>query len=138
MITVRVCSKLKTSWKLVVFTNKVGKNSRYFVDVFLIKQLFHSQNFPITLKGNSKRIFVSSLAPEQGYQCCFADATNQGQITSAKQATLVFNVQNTRQNHYFGIICIEIVGILIDVSKTNCLDTQVVLSVDVNFVYTGI
>ena len=32
--TVRVCSKLKTSWKSVVFTNKVGKNSRYFVGVF--------------------------------------------------------------------------------------------------------
>ena len=29
MVTARVCSKLKTSWKLVVFTNKVGKNSRY-------------------------------------------------------------------------------------------------------------
>ena len=26
--------KIKTSWKLVVFTNKVGKNSRYFVGVF--------------------------------------------------------------------------------------------------------
>ena len=34
MVTVRVCSKLKTSWKSVVFTNKVGKNSRYFVVVF--------------------------------------------------------------------------------------------------------
>ena len=35
MVTARVCSKLKTSWKLVVFTNKVGKNSRYcFVGVF--------------------------------------------------------------------------------------------------------
>ena len=31
---VRVCSKLKTSWKSVVFTNEVGKNSRYFVGVF--------------------------------------------------------------------------------------------------------
>ena len=28
-----VCSKLKTSWKSVVFTNKVGTSSRYFVDV---------------------------------------------------------------------------------------------------------
>ena len=26
--------KLKTSWKLDVFTNKVGKNSRYFVGIF--------------------------------------------------------------------------------------------------------
>ena len=34
MVTVRVCSKLNTSWKSVVFTNKVGKNSRYFVGVF--------------------------------------------------------------------------------------------------------
>ena len=31
MVTVRVCSKLKTSWKSVVFTNKVRKNSPYFV-----------------------------------------------------------------------------------------------------------
>ena len=28
------CSKLKTNWKWVVFTNNVGKNSRYFVSVF--------------------------------------------------------------------------------------------------------
>ena len=34
MVTVRVCSKLKTSWKSVVFTNKVGENSRYYVAVF--------------------------------------------------------------------------------------------------------
>ena len=34
MVTVRVCSKLKTSRKLVVFTDIVGKNSRYFVGVF--------------------------------------------------------------------------------------------------------
>ena len=34
MVTVHVCSKLKTSWKLVVLTNKVGKNSRYFVGIF--------------------------------------------------------------------------------------------------------
>ena len=34
MVTVHVCSKLKTSWQSVVFTNKVGKNSRYFVGVF--------------------------------------------------------------------------------------------------------
>ena len=29
-----VCSEFKTSWKSVVFTNKVGKKSRYFVGVF--------------------------------------------------------------------------------------------------------
>ena len=34
MVTVRLCSKSKTSWKSVVFTNKVEKNSRYFVGVF--------------------------------------------------------------------------------------------------------
>ena len=34
VVTVCVCSKLNTSWKSVVFTNKVGKNSWYFVDVF--------------------------------------------------------------------------------------------------------
>ena len=34
MVTVRVCSKLKTSWKSVVLTNKVGKISRYFAGVF--------------------------------------------------------------------------------------------------------
>ena len=34
MVTVRVCSKLKTSWKSVVFTNKVGENSWYYVAVF--------------------------------------------------------------------------------------------------------
>ena len=34
MVTVPVCSKLKTSWKSAVFRNKVGKNSRYFVGVF--------------------------------------------------------------------------------------------------------
>ena len=40
MVTGCVCSKLKTSWTSVVFTNKVGKNSRYFLWAFLIKQLF--------------------------------------------------------------------------------------------------
>ena len=34
MVTVCVCSKLKTSWKSVVFTNKDGKNFWYFVEVF--------------------------------------------------------------------------------------------------------
>ena len=34
MVAVRVCSKLKTSWKSVVFINKVRNNSRYFVSVF--------------------------------------------------------------------------------------------------------
>ena len=34
MVTVHVCSKLKTSWKSVVLTNKVRQNSWYFVGVF--------------------------------------------------------------------------------------------------------
>ena len=34
MVTVCVCSKLKTSWKSVVSTNKVGKNSWYFGGIF--------------------------------------------------------------------------------------------------------
>ena len=34
MVTVRICSKLKTSWKSVVFTNKVKKNTQYFVGIF--------------------------------------------------------------------------------------------------------
>ena len=34
IVTVHVCSKLETSWKSVVFTDKVGKHSRYFLGVF--------------------------------------------------------------------------------------------------------
>ena len=34
MVTVHVCSKLKTTWKSVVLTNKIGENSRYYVAVF--------------------------------------------------------------------------------------------------------
>ena len=34
MVTVHICSKLKTSRKSVVRANKVGKISRYFVGVF--------------------------------------------------------------------------------------------------------
>ena len=34
--------KIKTSWKSVVFTYKVDKNSRYFLP-FFIKQLFYSR-----------------------------------------------------------------------------------------------
>ena len=46
MVTVCVSSKLKTSWKLVVFSNKAWKNSLYFVGVFNIKTVF-----PLTLAG---------------------------------------------------------------------------------------
>ena len=34
MVTVCVCSKLKTSWKTVVFPNEVRKDSRHFVGIF--------------------------------------------------------------------------------------------------------
>ena len=34
IVTVHICSKLETSWKSVVFTNKVGKHSQYFLGVF--------------------------------------------------------------------------------------------------------
>ena len=47
MVTVRVRSKLKTSWKSVVFTNKVGR----ILDILwasLIKQLFHSRLLDIS------------------------------------------------------------------------------------------
>ena len=45
MVIVPVCSKLKTSWKSVVFTNQNGKNSRYFVG-FLNKTII-----PLALVG---------------------------------------------------------------------------------------
>ena len=55
MVTVRVCSKLKTSWKSVVFTNKVGKNSRYFVGVF------NKTIIPLVLVGYEMIIANSAL-----------------------------------------------------------------------------
>ena len=45
MVTVCICSKLKTSRKSIVFTNKVGKNSRYFVGVF------NNKVIPLVLVG---------------------------------------------------------------------------------------
>ena len=45
MVTVRLCSKFKTTWKSVVFTNKFGKNSRYFVG------FFHKTIIPLALIG---------------------------------------------------------------------------------------
>ena len=56
MVTVRVCSKLKTSWKSVVFTNKVAKNSRYFVGV-LYKTII-----PLALVGYAM-IIANSYPP---------------------------------------------------------------------------
>ena len=55
MVTVRVCSKLKTSWNLVLFTNKVGKISRYF-EGFFIKTII-----PLALVGYEMIIANSAL-----------------------------------------------------------------------------
>ena len=43
MVTVRICSKLKTSWKSVVFTNKVAGRILHILWAFLIIQSFHSR-----------------------------------------------------------------------------------------------
>ena len=50
MVTVRVCSKLQTSWKSVVFANKVGKNSLIFVGVL------NKTIIPLALVGYEKII----------------------------------------------------------------------------------
>ena len=51
IVTVRVSSKLKTSWKSVVFTNKVGENSRYYVAVF------NKTIIPLALVEYATRLF---------------------------------------------------------------------------------
>ena len=56
MVTVRVCSKLRISSKSVVFTNKVGKNSRNFVDVL------NKTIIPLALVGYEMIIASASLA----------------------------------------------------------------------------
>ena len=61
MVTARVCAKLKTSWKSVVFTNKVGKNSRYFVGVF------NKTIIPLALVRNDMIIDNSVLRAFVGY-----------------------------------------------------------------------
>ena len=55
LLIISICSKLKTSWKSVVFTNKVGKNSRYFVGVF------EKTIIPLTLVGYEMIITNSPL-----------------------------------------------------------------------------
>ena len=53
--SVSVCSKLKASWKSVVFTNKARKNSRNFVGVF------NKTITPLALPGRDmSRIIVNS------------------------------------------------------------------------------
>ena len=61
MVTVRVCSKLKTSWKSVIFTNKVGKNALYFVDVRLLLPIRrYASRLPTTISylGRTRGIIV--------------------------------------------------------------------------------
>ena len=55
MLTVRVCSKWKTRWKSVVFTNKVRKNSPYSVCVF------NKAIIPLALVGYE--IIITNSAP---------------------------------------------------------------------------
>ena len=55
MVTVHVCSKLKTSWKLVVLTNKVGKNSWYFV------RIFNKTIIPLVLVGYEMIMAILAL-----------------------------------------------------------------------------
>ena len=54
-LTVRICSKVKTSWKSVVFTNKVGKISRYFVGIS------NKTIIPLSLVGYEMIIANSAL-----------------------------------------------------------------------------
>ena len=70
MVTVRVCSKLKTSWKSVVFTNKVGENSRYYVAVFtktviplaLVEYATHLFGYlPSHIQSTLVELFLNSL-----------------------------------------------------------------------------
>ena len=55
MVTVRVCSKLKTTENRLFLTNKVGKNSRYFVGVF------NKTIIPLVLVGYEMIIANSAL-----------------------------------------------------------------------------
>ena len=55
MVTVRNCSNFKTSWKSVVFRNKVRKNSRYFVGVL------NETIIPLALVGYEMIIANSAL-----------------------------------------------------------------------------
>ena len=70
MVTVRVSSKLKTSWKSVVFTNKVGENSRYYVAVFnktiiplaLVEYATHLFGYlPSHIQSTLVELFLNSL-----------------------------------------------------------------------------
>ena len=63
-------SKLKTSWKSVVFTNKVGENSRYYVAVFtktviplaLVEYATHLFGYlPSHIQSTLVELFLNSL-----------------------------------------------------------------------------
>ena len=86
-ITVRVCSKLKTSRKSVVFTNKVGKSSRNFVGVF------NKTIIPLALVGYenimAKSVLRASLATTISYQ---SNAHSWNQITVKNEELLIQNI----------------------------------------------
>ena len=58
MVTVSVCSKLKTSWKSVAFTNKVGKR---ILDSVLWAFLIYEKIIPLALVGYEMIIAISAL-----------------------------------------------------------------------------
>ena len=60
MVTVCVRSKLKTSWKSVVFKNKVGEKSRYFVGVL------NKTIIPLVVVGYDMIIANSNLTRTHG------------------------------------------------------------------------
>ena len=64
MVTARACSKLKTNWKSVAFTNKVGKNSRYFVGVF------NKTIIPLALVGHEMIIANSARIQRRSWNNC--------------------------------------------------------------------
>ena len=76
-------------------------------------------------------IHLVRQGPEQGYQSCFANVTNQGQNTPATQATLIFNVQNIRQLRLLKIwktINVDVFKTELTYATTLCPYREVVLS----------
>ena len=69
MVNVRVSSKLKTSRKSVVFTNKVGKNSPYFVVVS------NKTIIPLALVGYEMIIVNSELGASLAIYHLISNAT---------------------------------------------------------------
>ena len=83
-------------------------------------------------------IHLVRQGPEQGYQSCFPNVTNQGQNTPATQATLIFNFQNIRQLRLLKIWKTNVdvfTETELNYATTLCPYREVVLSVDLDFVY---